>query len=1105
MSDVLRILHLEDRPDDSEIVKMILTNAGIRCEILRVETRQQFISELENENYDMVLADYSLPSFDGMTALALTNEKRPGIPFILISGTVGEELAVEALKAGGTDYILKERLSRLPFAVERALSEAQDRTAHKQAQENLIKLSSAVEQSADSVVITDRNGVFQYVNPAFEKLTGYKKEEVEGKTPRILKSGEHPEVFYKDLWQTILSGKVFRAQFTNKKKNGEFYYEELTITPIRDENGTITHFVSTGKDITQNKIAERALVASERRYRLLFERNPLPMWVYDLQTLAFLDVNESAVHHYGYSKEEFLSMTIRDIRPAEDIPALMKNIESTSEIIQESGPWRHRKKNGEIIFVEALSHMLDFGQREARLVLAHDITDRRQAELKMQEAEKKFRGIFENSVEGIFQSTPEGKIITANDATARIYGYDSAEELLVDISDAAHQIFVDPKLREGLKKDLEERGAVNGFEFEAFKKDGNKIWITENVRLVRDQSGKPLYYEGFLKDITERKEAQRAIHVMRSVLIVVMIGFLFILTGELSKGLMQPYMGSRLSSVLVTAYLSFVLAVAVFFALRKQQKLYRQKLEEITERRRTEEELRRSEERFKQIADSISEVFWMSDPQLQKALYVSPAYEKIWGRSCQSLYDEPNTFAESLHPEDREKFNEHLRAFVTDGIFDVEFRIMRPDGSIRWIWDRGFPIRNDKGEVVRVAGIAQDITERKIAEEQTKQLEKQLIQVQKIEAIGRLAGGVAHDFNNILMAVQGYSELLLLKSNEESQRAEIMEIMKAAHQGTNLTQQLLAFSRRQILTKKVIDLKALIFNMKNMVQRLIGEDVDLTTHFVDNLRKIEADPGQIQQVIMNLAINARDAMPKGGKLSIEAENIDLDENFAGTHVEVKPGPYILLSVLDSGTGMNDATMAKIFEPFFTTKQEGKGTGLGLATVYGIVKQSGGYIFVESQPGKGTAFKIYFPHSDRTEESHSDGTKNQQVQKHDVKGATILLADDNREVRTAISTYLEMKGYRVLQADRGSQAIQIAKTIETPIELLISDVVMPEMSGSELAKELTTIYPHLKVLLMSGYTDEVMKKQDGVAFLSKPVSMEILLRKISDLLHSSLES
>ncbi|HJZ12176.1 MAG TPA: PAS domain S-box protein, partial [Acidobacteriota bacterium] len=481
--------------------------------------------------------------------------------------------------------------------------------------------------------------------------------------------------------------------------------------------------------------------------------------------------------------------------------------------------------------------------------LARDITDRRQAEENLREAEKRYRGIFDNATVGIFQSTPEGTVLTANPAAARIYGYESTEAFIAGVTDIGYQLFLNPQRRDELKRLLQDQGSVEEFEFEALKKDGSRIWISENVRAVRDQSGTLVYYEGFLKDITQHKRA--------------------------------------------------------------------------------EEELRESAARFRQIAETITEVFWLADPEMKYIFYVSPAYEKIWGRTRESLYEKPTSFAETIHPDDRDRAFEEMRSRVGE-VFELEFRIVRPDGEIRWIRDRGFPIRHESGKLIRVTGIAQDITDQKRSEDERAQLINQLQQAQKMEAIGQLAGGVAHDFNNILMAVSGFAELLLMKMNElDPLRSDVVQLQKAAQQGANLTRQLLAFSRKQVLSPKVLDVKASISGMKEMLQRLIGQDIELETYFSRRLGQIEADPGQFDQVLMNLAVNARDAMPNGGKLTIEASNIEVDESFAAPHVDLNLGPYVVIAVSDTGVGMNESTMNHIFEPFFTTKPEGQGTGLGL--------------------------------------------------------------------------------------------------------------------------------------------------------------------------------
>ena len=375
-------------------------------------------------------------------------------------------------------------------------------------------------------------------------------------------------------------------------------------------------------------------------------------------------------------------------------------------------------------------------------------------------------------------------------------------------------------------------------------------------------------------------------------------------------------------------------------------------------------------------------------------------------------------------------------------------------------------------------------------------------QSQKIEAIGQLAGGVAHDFNNTLMAISAYAELLMTKSGKDDPVQKIaLEILKSTSSGSNLTRQLLAFSRRQILSPKIIDLNYSVREMEHMLQRLLGADIALTTYFESDLKRIKADSGQVEQILMNLSINARDAMKKGGKLTIETSNVVLDETYAANHFDVTPGDYVLLAVTDSGTGMDEELLSHIFEPFFTTKEEGKGTGLGLATVYGIVKQSGGHISVYSQPNHGTTFKIYFP-SQKEEVQLNEAPVTPYLNTNG-QGETILLVDDNQAIRKVVAEVLELKGYRVLQAVNGKEAFEISIQPGTHIDVLITDVIMPEMNGYELGSRLREAMPHLKILYMSGYTEQAIQNHKvldaGSEFVSKPVPMQALLLKIRQIL------
>src|SRR5229473_650861 len=357
-----------------------------------------------------------------------------------------------------------------------------------------------------------------------------------------------------------------------------------------------------------------------------------------------------------------------------------------------------------------------------------------------------------------------------------------------------------------------------------------------------------------------------------------------------------------------------------------------------------------ADSRSRLVNENGRDVFWLADPPISKLFYVSPSYETVWGQPLDLLYRNPSSRLEAIDPQDRPQVLASIQKAAISG-YSAEYRILRPDGSMRWIWDRAFPIRDEKGIIAQVAGIAEDVTERK-------RLEDELRQSQKMEAVGRLAGGIAHDFNNLLTVITGYSDLLLTTSGlPESARDMVGHIKKSGDRAASLTRQLLAFSRRQMLVPEVIDLNALIESLSEMLRRVIGEDIELELLLDPTLGPVTADPGQVQQVLMNLVVNARDAMPLGGKLTIETANIDWNEELQRRHADAKPGALALLSVADNGAGISAHVKEHLFEPFFTTKEVGKGTGLGLSTVYGIIKQSNGLIEVQSEAGQGACFKV----------------------------------------------------------------------------------------------------------------------------------------------------
>jgi signal transduction histidine kinase/CheY-like chemotaxis protein len=444
-------------------------------------------------------------------------------------------------------------------------------------------------------------------------------------------------------------------------------------------------------------------------------------------------------------------------------------------------------------------------------------------------------------------------------------------------------------------------------------------------------------------------------------------------------------------------------------------------------------------------------------------------------------------------PEDRARFIEILHK--NGSVRDLEISFRTKSGEIRTALD--------SAEILEVAGqpcaiaIFRDITEQKT-------LEKQLRQTQKMEAIGQLTGGIAHDFNNLLGVIIGYSEILEQRlPPDDPLHKDCLQIKKAGQSAASLTRQLLAFSRQQVLEPKVLDLNAIVLNVEKMLRRLIGEHIDLRTSLDPTLGNVKADQSQIEQVILNLAVNARDAMAEGGKLLIETANVDLDQDYARRHRPQLPGQYVLLSVADTGKGMDAETQAHIFEPFFTTKEVGKGTGLGLSTVYGVVRQSGGHIWVYSEPGQGTTFKIYLPRVARmVQAQQAPATPGDSMRGSE----TILLVEDEESLRGLTRSLLEDSGYTVLEAELPEAAVEIAARHGGPIHLLLTDMVMPGMDGRALAETLSPVRPEMKVIYMSGYTGFTPSglADSEVAWLAKPFTRQTLLRKVREAIGSEMK-
>ncbi len=520
---------------------------------------------------------------------------------------------------------------------------------------------------------------------------------------------------------------------------------------------------------------------------------------------------------------------------------------------------------------------------------------------------------------------------------------------------------------------------------------------------------------------------------------------------------------------------------------------------DITNRKQVEEELRKSEQQLAQ-AQKIAHLGSWDWDLVTKEVGWSDEVFLLLGFRPQSVEINYELISKIFPPDEMIFARRMVEKILKDHEpFSYESKISRLDGPDLILQISGQLVRDESGNPARLLGTVQDITERK-------QLEGQLRQAQKMEAIGRLAGGIAHDFNNLLTAIIGYSQLALTRlERKDFPYKEMEEIQKAGERAAALTGQLLAFSRKQILQPRVIDLNIIASDMEKMIRRLIGEDITVITNLDPTPGRVRVDPMQIEQVMMNLVVNARDAMPDGGTMIIETQVVDLDEVYARHHLEVNPGRYVMLAVSDTGCGMDAATLARVFEPFFTTKEKGKGTGLGLSTVYGIIKQSGGSIMIYSEPGKGSTFKIYLPQIDAPVEQ----VEVLEPLPHRSSGSeTILLVEDDETVRTLTRSILETSGYSVLEAASGEEAIGICDQHSSSIDMIITDVVMPKLGGPRMIEQIREKCPNMRVLFMSGYTDSAFVHHGafdpGTPFLEKPFTPVALIRKVREVLDRTSE-
>jgi PAS domain S-box-containing protein len=521
---------------------------------------------------------------------------------------------------------------------------------------------------------------------------------------------------------------------------------------------------------------------------------------------------------------------------------------------------------------------------------------------------------------------------------------------------------------------------------------------------------------------------------------------------------------------------------------------------DVSERDQAEKFRKDAETKYQTLVEQVAAISYIAELGMDgQWIYVSPQVETMFGFTADEWLAESRQWTKHIHPEDHKIVEIAEDASKRSERFQAEYRIVRKDGRVIWVSDTAAVVPGSDSHPL-MEGIIVDITDKK-------QLEGQLQQSRRMEAVGRLAGGIAHDFNNLLTIIKGYTELALIRAKGMPElRSDVERIEDAAERAAGLVRQLLAFSRRQVMQPKVLDLNGIVVGLDKLLRRLMDEDIQMVTVANEAVGAIKADPGQIEQVIMNLVVNARDAMPSGGRLTVETSNAELDETYARDHASVKPGKYVMLAVSDTGIGMSADTVAHIFEPFYTTKENGRGTGLGLSTVYGIVKQSGGYIWVYSELNHGTTFKVYLPRVEEAVETAVAAKPAEPVATKELSGReTILLVEDEPELRELTRTVLAGRGYNVIEAmsAEGAERLASDRRDGAKIHLLLTDVIMPGVSGRELAKRVVARQPSVRVLYMSGYTYNVIAEngtlERGVAFLQKPFTPSALVEKVREVL------
>jgi PAS domain S-box-containing protein len=901
------------------------------------------------------------------------------------------------------------------------------------------------ERNLAGVFVSDVDGTLIDCNDSFAHIFGYRDrtEALCQPASQFYVSGSSRADFIAKLRRTkFLTNHEYRC----RRKDGTSFWVLENVALLEGVDGGQERIQGTLIDITERKEAEEALVESESKFRAVADTASSAIYIHNGKN--FLYLNRASEEITGYTAAELIDLPVANIVHPDDKPLVMQR--STSRMqgsaLDSRYEFRIIRKDGTHRWLDFSGTAVTFEGETAVLATAFDITERKRS--------------------------------------------DRLQNALYRIAEASHSV-----------KDLQQ------FYGEIHRIVGELMYANNLYVALYDPWAETLTYPYYADELDEPPTGELPLGKGRTEY-VLRTGRPILLTPEKFEQLAHAGEMELVGSACVDwigvplkdGSKTFGVIVVQSYNERVRYSdrdleilnFVSQQVSSAILRKKSEDALRDSEAQYRSIVQSAVYGIYRSSPD-DYFLEVNPAMVRMLG------YDSAHDLLKlkistDLYADGGER-GLLIERYKTTGVMEnVEVRWKRKDGKLITVRLSGHAAVKPDGTPDYFEMIAEDVTERRA-------LEEQLRQSQKMEAVGRLAGGIAHDFNNLLTVIKGYSDLLMEEFKPaDPLRNEVDEIRKAADRAASLTRQLLAFSRQQVLAPKVLDLNSVVGNMDRLLHRLIGADIDLQTSLARDLGRVKADPGQIEQVMMNLAVNARDAMPKGGKMTIETANVLLDDHYALEHIGAQAGSYVMLAVTDNGMGMSESVRQRIFEPFFTTKEVGKGTGLGLSTVYGIVKQSGGYIWVYSEIGVGSTFKVYLPRVDAPAD-----TATQKLSSYTTHAGTetVLLVEDEDGVRALVRQVLSKHGYTVLEARHGGEALLHCERFKDTIHLLITDVVLEQMSGPELAQRLVVLRPDLKVLYVSGYTDDAIIHQgvlkQGTAFLQKPFTTDALARKIRDIL------